>query len=114
MSRCIGRYVSTCNMCLCTKASHQSPIRELHLLPIPNALWDTISVDFIVKIPESKGKDAVMVAVDSVTKHGHFVDTVTTLSAAGMVRLYVQHIRKHHSLPKKAVSNRGLHLLQSS
>ena len=48
-----------------------------------------------------------MVVVDSITKCGHFVDTVTMLSAAGMARLYVQHIWKHHSLPKKVVSDRG-------
>ena len=104
MSRYISRYVSTCDMCLCTKASWQSPVGEL---PIPNAPWDTISVDFIVKLPESEGKDAVMVVVDSLTKCGHFVDMVTTLSAAGTARLYVQHIWKHHSLPKKVVSDRG-------
>ena len=111
MSRYIGRYVSTCDMCLCTKASWQSPVGELHLLPIPNAPWDTISVDFIVELLESEGEDTVMVVVDSVTKHGHFVDTVTMLSAAGMARLYVQHIWKHHSLPKKAVSDRGLQFI---
>jgi hypothetical protein len=55
-------------MCLCTKPSHNPPTRELHPLPIPDALWDTISVDFIVKLLESEGKDAIMVVVDSVTK----------------------------------------------
>ena len=67
------------------------------MLPIPDALWDTISVDFIVKLLESKGKDTVMVVVDCVTECGHFVDTVTMLSAAGTARLYVQHNWKHHS-----------------
>ena len=79
-----------------------------HLLLIPNAPWDTNNVDFIVELPESEGKDAIMVVVDSVTKQGHFIDTVTMLSTAGTARLYVQHIWKHHGLPKKAVSNRGL------
>ena len=81
---------------------------KLHPLPIPNAPWNTISVDFIVELPESNRKDAVMVVVDSVTKCGHFVDTVTMLSAAGTARLYIQHIWKHHGLPKKPVSDRGL------
>ena len=108
MSRYIGRYVSTCDMCLCTKASCQPPVGELNLLPIPNAPWDTISVDFIVELPESKGKNAVIAVVDSVTKHCHFVDMVTTLSTTGTARLYIQHIWKHHGLPRKAISDRGL------
>ena len=88
-------------MCLCTKVSHQPPVGELNPLPVPDAPWDMISVDFIVELPESEGKDAIMVVVDSITKHGHFVDTITTLPAAGTARLYVQHIWKHHGLPKK-------------
>jgi hypothetical protein len=80
MSRYIGRYIFTCDMCLCTKPSHNPLTRELHLLPILDAPWDTISVDFIVELLESEEKDVVMVVVDSITKQAHFVDTVTTLS----------------------------------
>jgi hypothetical protein len=94
-------------MCLHAKPSHNSLTGELHPLPILDAPWDTISVDFIVKLPESEGKDTVMVVDDSVTKQAHFVDTVITLSAAGTAKLYVQHIWKHHGLPGKALSDRG-------
>jgi Integrase zinc binding domain len=114
MSRYIGRYVSTCDMCLRTKASRQLPVGELNPLPIPDTLWHTISVDFIVKLPESEGKDAIMVVVDSVTKCTHFVDIVTTLSAAGTARLYVQHIWKHHGLWRKHCQTEVHNLLQSS
>ena len=107
MSRYIGRYVSTCNVCLCTKVSRQPLVGELNPLPVLDAAWDTISVDFIVELPESEGKDTIMVVVDSVTECAHFVDMVTTLSAAGTARLYVQHIWKHHSLPQKALLDRG-------
>jgi Integrase zinc binding domain len=107
MSRYISRYVSTCDMCLRTKASCQPPVGELNPLPIPDTPWHTISVDFIVELPESEGKDAIMVVVNSVTKRAHFMDTVTTLSAAGTPRLYVQHIWKHHGLPEKALLDRG-------
>src|SRR6202161_1858165 len=77
-------------------------------VPILDAPWDTISVDFIVELPESNGKDAIMVVVDSVTKRSHLVSTVTTLSAARSAQLYLRHIWKHHGLPKKVVSDRGL------
>src|ERR1700761_3855867 len=107
MSRYIGKYVSTCDMCLRTKSIRQPPTGELHPLPIPDASWDTISVDFIVELPESNGKDAIMVVVDSVTKRSHFIGTVTTLSAAGTAQLYLRHIWKHHGRPKRVVSDRG-------
>ena len=35
------------------------------------------------------------------------MSTNTTLSAAGSAQLYLQHIWKHHGLPKKVVSDRG-------
>ena len=89
MSRYICKYVSTCDMCLQTKSTRQPPSGQLHPLPIPDAPWDTISVDFIVELPESNGKDAIMAVVDSVTKQSHFVSTVTTLSAAGSTQLYL-------------------------
>ena len=48
-----------------------------------------------------------MVVVDSVTKWSHFVSTVTTLSAARTVQLYLRHIWKHHGLPRRVVSDQG-------
>ena len=93
MSRYIGRYVSTCDMCLQTKSFRCPPTGELHPLPILPAPWDTISVDFIVKLPESVGHNSIMVIVNSVTKHAHFVSTVTTISAAGSVHLFLLQLR---------------------
>jgi hypothetical protein len=91
--------------------SHESPrhqpVGELHPLPIPDTPWDTISVDFIVELPDSAGHNAIMVVVDSVTKRAHFMPTFTTFSAAGTARLFVQQVWKHHDLPHKVVSNRG-------
>jgi Integrase zinc binding domain len=104
MSRYIGKYIFTCDMCLRTKAFRQPPIGELRLLPVPDAPWDVVSVDFISKL---NGKDFIMVVVDSVMKRSHFVDTVTTIFAIGSTRLYVKHIWKHHGLPGKMLSDRG-------
>jgi hypothetical protein len=80
---------------------------ELHPLPVPDAPWDVVSVDFISELPEANGKDCIMVVVDSVIKCSHFVDTVTTISAISFTRLYAKHIWKHHGLPGKMLSDRG-------
>ena len=66
---------------------------------------ETLSVDFIAKLPELAGHDSVMVVVDSVTKHAHFINMVTTLSATRTAQLYLQHVWKHHGLPQKVVSD---------
>jgi len=47
-----------------------------------------------------------MVAVDSIGKHSHFIETVTTVTAAGAANLYLRNIWKLHGLPWKVVSNR--------
>ena len=106
MSRYVGRYISTCDVCLQTKSFRHPLTREFHPLPIPSALWDTIRVDFIVELPQSAGYDSIMV-VDSVTKCTHFVSTVTTISAAGATHLFLHHVWKHHGLPQKVISDRG-------
>jgi len=55
---------------------------ELHPLPIPENHWDTVSVNFISKLPKSHGYDAIMV-VNSTGKHGHFIPTHTMVTALG-------------------------------
>ena len=70
---------------------------------IPKAQWDTISVDFIVELPESY--EAVMNIVDSVSKHAHFIPTNTTITALRATRLYLRHMWKHHGLLRQVMSD---------
>ena len=58
---------------------------ELEPLPIPEQRWDTISMNFIVELPEAHRYDAVMNIVDLESKQSHFLPknpTVTALGAA--------------------------------
>jgi transposase InsO family protein len=107
MSRFIGQYVATCDPCLRTKPLRQLPIGELQPLPIPEARWDTVSVDFIVELPPSAGYDAVMTVVDSVSKRAHFIPTHTTVTAEGSARLFLHNVWKLHGLPNQVISDRG-------
>jgi len=71
-----------------------------------DAWWDTLSVDFVVELPESSGYDAIMTIVDSVSKRVHFVPTHITVIAEGAARLFLHHVWKLHSLLKRVVSDR--------
>ena len=81
MSHYIGQYMKTCNLCLWTKAQQHTPVRELSLLPILESHWDTISVDFIVELPESRGYDTIMNVVDLISKVSDFILTHMTITA---------------------------------
>jgi len=107
MSRYIGQYMSTCDLCLRTKPWRHSPVGELQPLSVPDARWDTLSVDFVVELPESSGHDAVMTVVDSISKRVHFVPTHTTVTVEGAARLFLHHVWKLHGLLKHVVSDRG-------
>jgi len=52
-----------------------------------------------------------MVAIDSAGKHSHFVETVTTVTAAGAANLYLRNVWKLHGLPQKVMSNHGLQFI---
>ena len=107
MSCYIGQYVKMCDLCLWTKAQRQPPIRELAPLPIPEFHWDTISVNFIVELPESHGYNAVMNVVDSVSKMSHFIPTHTTITALGAAHLFLTRVWKLHGLLRQVVSDQG-------
>src|SRR5262245_24395962 len=107
MSRYIGTYVRTCDLCIRTKIQRQKPMGELHPLETPGERWDKISVDFITELPDAHGYDAIMNVVDSVGKRAHFLPTHTTITAEGAANLYFREIWKHHGLPRAVVSDRG-------
>jgi hypothetical protein len=60
--------------------------------------WDTISIDFIVELPESHGYDVIMCVVDSLTKCAHFIPMHTTINVEGMALLFLKEVWKHHGM----------------
>jgi transposase InsO family protein len=66
-----------------------------------------ISVDFIVKLPESHGYDAIMNVANSVTKRTHFIPMHTTINAKSTTHLFLKEVCRHHGMPRVVVSDRG-------
>jgi len=89
ISRYIGQYIGTCDLCLRMKLIRQAPVGKLHPLQIPDSRWNTLSVDFVVELPLSSRHDTVMMVVDSVSKRAHFIPTHTTVTAEEAARLFL-------------------------
>ena len=55
---------------------------------VPERPWQHILVDFIIKLPVSKGHDSILVVCDRFLKMSHFVATTEKTTAEGLVKLF--------------------------
>ena len=60
----VERYVVSCDTCARDKTSRQPKQGLLKALPIPDAPWQSTSIDFITKLPKYNGIDSILVIVD--------------------------------------------------
>lgn len=54
MKKEMAEYLAGCLECQQVKAKHQQPTGLLHPLLIPKWNWETISIDFITRLPKIK------------------------------------------------------------
>nr|KYP39247.1 Transposon Ty3-G Gag-Pol polyprotein [Cajanus cajan] len=106
MKQTVTQYVASCHVCQRSKYQASSPAGLLQPLPIPNAVWKEISMDFIVGLPRSKGFEAIMVVVDRLSKYGHFVLIKHPYSAKTISAIFVKEIIRLHGIPTSIVSDR--------
>lgn len=107
MKKEVQQYVRNCHSCKRAKHSNYQYHGLLKPLPIPHRPWKDISCDFVVRLPYSQGKDAVLVVVDRFTKMRHFIPCNTATTSEQTAELFRNHIWKHHGLPESIVSDRG-------
>ena len=76
--------------------------------PIPEALpFQTISMDFIVKLPESAGYDSILTITDhDCTKMLIAIPCRETITAEGVAELFLRQIFPRFGLPSKIISGR--------
>jgi hypothetical protein len=56
-----------------SKLQRHKPYGMLKQLPVPEQPWNSISMDFIEKLPLSVGFDTILVLVDHFTKQSLFI-----------------------------------------
>lgn len=73
----IKQYVRKCDICQKSKPDLAAYPGLLQPLPIPNRIWDAISMDFIEGLPSSAGEQVILVVVDRLSKYAHFLPLYT-------------------------------------
>ncbi|KAJ1686917.1 hypothetical protein LUZ63_018307 [Rhynchospora breviuscula] len=106
MKEDVYKYVRTCEVCQLNKGEHVKSPGLLQPLAVPEEAWSSISMDFIVGLPKSEGKEVIWVVVDRLTKYAHFVSISHPYSAPSIAQLFLDQIYKLHGLPITIVSDR--------
>jgi hypothetical protein len=103
----IANYLAKCLECQQIKAEHRHPVGLLQPLPIPEWKWETISMEFITRLPNlTKQNDVIMVVVEKLSKSAHFVPVKSTCKALDIANIFMKEIFILHGMPKEIVSNR--------
>ncbi|KAK2381173.1 hypothetical protein QL285_068802 [Trifolium repens] len=106
MQKSICDYVRACDICQRQKYAATSPGGLLQPLPIPNSVWEDLSVDFITGLPKSKGFEAIMVVVDRLSKYSHFILLKHPYTAKTVAEAFVKEVVRLHGIPLSIVSDR--------
>ena len=65
-------------------------------------------MDFITKLPMSKGHDSILVVCDKFLKMFHFMVTIEKTTVEGLARLFRDNMWKLHGLPESVILDREL------
>ena len=96
-----------CDQCQRMKNRTEMPAGKLRPNEVPERPWQHISVNFITKLPVSKGHDSILVVCDRFSKMSHFVATTEKTIAEELARLFRDSVWKLHGLPESVISDRG-------
>ena len=100
MKEHVHNHVRECVVCQQKKTSTQLPQGKLQPIPPPNRIWEELTMDFAVSLPETpRKKTAVIIVVDRLSKQAHFIPTRDDNDAIGTAGLFSDNIVRYHGVP---------------
>jgi hypothetical protein len=112
MRQMVKEYVSKCNECARNKSARHAPYGSMQISEKPNRPWETIALDWIVKLPKSKEPmtgtkyDSILVITDQLTKYGLFVPYMESSTAEELAYIFLREVVSNHGMPTGIISDR--------
>lgn len=94
MCKTMKEFVGECVVCQQTKYSTQAYGGLLQLPSTPKPVWEDASLDFITRLPTSKGLTVILVVVNRLTKYAHFGTLPIHYTAQKFAELFLEIVVK--------------------
>jgi hypothetical protein len=108
----VRKYLQKCDICGRSKASRHQAYGQLQPVPQLQRPWDSVAMDFIVKLPKSKDPttgieyDSILTVVERMTKYGYFIPFRESTDAPRTAHTVIRTVVANHGLPKEWITDR--------
>src|SRR6266404_3952048 len=107
MRKEIEEYVKGCAECQQSKNNNKQKAPLHPIFPEAKLLFETISIDFITKLPEARGYDSIMTVVDhDCTKMATFIPCKESMTSEEVAALYLRKVFSRFGIPNRIISDR--------
>ncbi|XP_061353556.1 uncharacterized protein LOC133298304 [Gastrolobium bilobum] len=100
MRKDVKSFVRECQICQQVKYETSKSSGLLQPLPIPEGVFEELSMDFITGLPTSKGFTTILVVVDRLSKFAYFGSLPASYTAAKVAALFCDLIVRVHVFGK--------------
>jgi len=102
-------YLSKFLECQLVKPEHRNPANLLQPLPIPEWKWDTITLNFLTRLPRTKKQHgSIMVVVEKLSKTAHFIPIKSTYKMVEIANIFMREIFQLHGIPRVVIFDRDV------
>ena len=105
----VKAFCETCNTCKMSKPNNQKPYGLLNPLSVPSYPWESVGIDFVGPLPESRNRDgqydSITVVICLLTAMVHLIPSHINYNATQLAELVFENVYKIHGLPQNIISD---------